>query len=372
MPLIAIVSASLLTFAMLRTIGPNAAIGYSFLFAIMAAAWWGGYGPGLLACALSFFVVPYGLVPKFNPAKTDLNRLALTALVSLLISRVAATRRRAEETLRAANAELEGRVRERTLELERANTALAEKAAQLERSNASLEQYAYAASHDLQEPLRMVNVYAQLLARRYEGHLDAAGHEYINFITTGSRRMQNLVADLLSYSRVVADSEQFSTEVASHEIVADAVSNCRAGLEGTGATVTYGSLPRVCGNREQILEVFQNMISNALKYGKPGEPVRIQVEAAESGSFWEFSVRDNGIGIDMQYADYIFRLFKRLHGGELPGTGIGLALCKRVVEQHGGRIWVESSPGQGSTFKFTLPISGSKDFKAARHGAGLL
>lgn len=355
-PLIAVGAASVFAFAMLRTVGPNPAISYAYLCAIMAAAWWGGYGPGLLACALSFFLAPHLLVPRFSVARTDFNRLALTALVSLLISRVSAVRRRAEGALRRANEELEMHVRERTAELEQANRALAQKAAELQRSNADLEQYAYAASHDLQEPLRIVNIYAQLLARRYEGHLDSTARDYIRFITSGSRRMHDLVNDLLSYSRVISDEQRF-TACPVEEVVAEAVAKCRVMLTEADASVAYDGLPDVRGNREHLVKLFQNLIDNAVRYRNPNQPPRIHIEASRSDEQWQFCVHDNGIGIDMQYADYIFQLFKRLHGADMPGTGIGLAVCKQIIEQHGGRIWVESASGRGSTFKFTLPAA---------------
>jgi signal transduction histidine kinase len=167
--------------------------------------------------------------------------------------------------------------------------------------------------------------------------------------------MFNVVRDLLSYSRVSGDSEKSISAVSSEEIIAEAIEQCRASIDDTDASVTHDALPHVSGNRSQLIDVFQNLISNAVAYSTPGIPPRIHITASYSDGYWEFVVSDNGIGIDMQYADIIFQPFKRLHGGNLPGTGLGLAICKRVVERHGGRISVQSTPGKGAMFRFTLP-----------------
>ncbi len=222
-------------------------------------------------------------------------------------------------------------------------------------SNAALEQYAYAASHDLQEPLRMVTTYTQLLARHCDGMLDAQAAEFMKVVQDSADRMRRLIADLLSYSRTIANREVPFERVAACEVVQQAIANCQAAIDESQATVSHSDLPVFAGNREQCIQLFQNLISNAIKYGSPGVAPRIEIEASAQGSLWNIAVRDNGIGFSMQYADRIFGVFKRLHGPEVPGTGIGLALCKRIVENHGGQMWAESNPGHGATFHFTLP-----------------
>ena len=244
-------------------------------------------------------------------------------------------------------------------ERKRAEVELAARAQDLARSNADLQQFAYVASHDLQEPLRMVASYTQLLAKRYRGKLDADADDFIGFAVDGAHRMQALVNDLLAYSRVGTRGHEFvSTEA---ETVLDtALSNLKASIEDNHAIISHDPLPTVPADATQFCQVFQNLIGNALKFHGP-EPPRIHVSAQQQGGEWCFSVRDNGIGIDPQNSDRIFVIFQRLHAGrEYPGTGIGLAITKKIVERHGGRIWVESEPGQGSTFSFTIP-----DVKAA-------
>jgi PAS domain S-box-containing protein len=226
---------------------------------------------------------------------------------------------------------------------------------ELSRSNADLQQFAYAASHDLQEPLRTVSSFTQLLERRYKEKLDSKAEEFIGFIVEGSRRMQILIDDLLAYSRVGTKGEGFQP-VPMEEVLTESLANLQAALEETGAQVDRDPLPVVSGDRLQLVQLFQNLLSNALKFHKPGEPPRLRISARRSGSEWSFSVADNGIGIDPGQLDRIFVIFQRLHGRqEYPGTGIGLALCKRIVERHGGRIWVESEKGKGSVFFFALP-----------------
>ena len=341
LPLIFVSLASLLAFALLKVIGVGPWTGYAYLLAIMASAWWGGYVAGVAACLLTFYGAAAIFIPGFHPSKVDPNRLGLTVLVGILVSRVAAVHRKSEELLRHANDDLEERVRRRT--------------AELERSNAELERYAYAASHDLQEPLRMVTMYAQLLARRHQGTLDPQAHEYIRFITTGSQRMFRVVNDLLTYSKVIGDPEQHLQTLNCEEVVAEAVQFCGASIAETGASVTYGPLPEIVANKQQMVEVFQNLISNAIAYRRESVTPRVHITATEIAGGWEFGVTDNGIGIDTAFADVIFQPFKRLHGGEIPGTGLGLAICKRAIERHGGNIRVESKPGDGATFRFTLP-----------------
>jgi signal transduction histidine kinase len=241
--------------------------------------------------------------------------------------------------------------------------SLNRQADELKRSNTDLEQFAYVASHDLQEPLRMVSGFTGLLKRRYGGKLDADADEYIDFAVSGANRMQSLINDLLSYSRV--GREEVAAKAVDTQVALDqALANLQTAIEDRSAMVSCGQLPTVWANHGMLVRLFQNLISNALKFCKAERPiVRIQAEAR--GGDWVFSVADNGIGIDPQYKDRIFLIFQRLHKqSEYPGTGIGLAVCKRIVERNGGRIWLESEPGKGTTFFFTLPATGGQQIAA--------
>jgi PAS domain S-box-containing protein len=240
-------------------------------------------------------------------------------------------------------------------ERKRADERLAARTKELARSNADLEQFAYVASHDLQEPLRMVANFTQLLARRYKDKLDASAHEFIGFAVDGATRMQRLIGDLLDYSRVGTRGKEFA-ETDCSSVLGQAVANMRGVIAAGSAIVSNGDLPTVMADAGQLVQVFQNLIGNAIKF-RGAEPPRVHVSAERKENHWEFSVRDNGIGIDSQYAERIFIIFQRLHGHtEYPGTGIGLSICKKIVERHGGRIWFESEPGAGTTFFFTIPI----------------
>jgi signal transduction histidine kinase len=252
-----------------------------------------------------------------------------------------------DRALQQARDDLERRVLERTRDL-------ATQAQELARSNAELEQFAYVASHDLQEPLRMVASYTQLLARRYRGRLDADADEFIGFAVDGVVRMQALINDLLTYSRVGTQGKEFAP-VDCEAVFDQAMHNLGATIDEKGATVTHGPLPVVLGDATQLVQLFQNLIGNGTKFhGK--EPPRVHVSAEKNGRDYRFSFSDNGIGIEPQYRDKIFVIFQRLHNrAQYPGTGIGLAICKKIVERHGGRIWVESRPGEGSNFQFTIP-----------------
>jgi PAS domain S-box-containing protein len=229
---------------------------------------------------------------------------------------------------------------------------------ELKRSNAELEQFAYVASHDLQEPLRMVASYTQLLSRRYDSKLDKDAREFMAYIVDGATRMKQLIEDLLAYSRVGIKGADFKP-VAASDALRRALFNLRAGIEEAGAAVTHDPLPALPADEVQLAQLLQNLIGNALKFRSASVP-RIHVGVLDKEHEWEFEVRDNGIGIEPQYYERIFMVFQRLHNkGEYPGTGIGLAICKKVVERHGGRIRVESRPAQGprqgSSFYFTLP-----------------
>lgn len=238
----------------------------------------------------------------------------------------------------------------------RAAEALAQKAEELERSNAELQQFAYVASHDLQEPLRMLSSYSQLLSKRYQGELDQKADNYIGFIVDGAKRMQVLINDLLTYSRVGTRGKPLGPTDC-EAVLKGALTNLQVAIRESGAIVTQDPLPTVMGDEGQLGQLFQNLIGNGIKYRNGGAP-QIHVSSRQEGTDWLFSVKDNGIGIDPQYAERIFIIFQRLHTRqEYPGTGIGLAVCKKIVERHGGRIWVESEVGKGATFYFTLPTN---------------
>jgi PAS domain S-box-containing protein len=231
---------------------------------------------------------------------------------------------------------------------------------ELKRSNEELQQFAYVASHDLQEPLRMVASYTQLLAKRYKGRLDSDADEFIAYAVDGSNRMQGLIQDLLAYSRAGANGKALR-EISSENALKDALANLRTTIVESAAVVTHDSLPAITTDDTQLTQIFQNLVGNAIKY-RSAEVPHVHVSAKKNGgNEWIFSVRDNGLGIDPQYFERIFILFQRLHGRtEFKGTGIGLAICKKVLDRLGGRIWVESQPEVGSTFYFTLPERGGK------------
>jgi len=283
------------------------------------------------------------------------------------------TIQRAADTLRRARDDLEVQVRQRTEDLRelnanlsvelderrRAEQMLARYAEELERSNAELEQFAYVASHDLQEPLRMVASFTQLLGRRYRGKLDQDADEFIGFAVDGANRMQHLINDLLAYSRVGTRGKPL-VPTDCNAVFKQARDNLAKAVEETSTVIYQNPLPVVLGDEVQLLQVFQNLIANAIKFRGPESP-QIQVTADRQGPDWVFAIRDNGIGIAPEHQERIFSIFQRLHQrSEYPGTGIGLAICKKVVERHGGRIWVESLPGKGSTFYFNIPEAAPK------------
>jgi PAS domain S-box-containing protein len=237
---------------------------------------------------------------------------------------------------------------------------LLRKVRQLKYSNDELQQFSYVASHDLQEPLRMVASYTQLLAKRYQGRLDSDADEFIAYAVDGCNRMQRLVEDLLVYSRA-ANSAADPHEISSENALREALTNLRATIKESGAVVTHDSLPAVTADEARLTQVFLNLVGNAIKY-RGAEVPQVHISATKNGSEeWVFSVRDNGLGIEPQYFERIFVLFQRLHGrDEFKGTGIGLTICKKIVERAGGRIWVESQPQKGSTFYFSVP-EGGKD-----------
>lgn len=229
---------------------------------------------------------------------------------------------------------------------------------ELERSNEELEQFAYIASHDLQEPLRMISSYTQLLAKRYKDQLDGDANEFINYAVDGANRMQVLINDLLSYSRVGTKGEEFS-HVDLNSVLDAVKANLKGVIEETGAVIKYSKLPTVMADNSQMIQLFQNLIGNAVKFRREGVTPEIEITSKKEGNLFRFVVKDNGIGIDKKYLDRIFVIFQRLHTKEeFPGTGIGLAICKKIVERHGGEISVESAEGKGSDFTFTLQGKG--------------
>jgi signal transduction histidine kinase len=238
--------------------------------------------------------------------------------------------------------------------VQEANESLAAHAVELQRSNSELEQFAYVASHDLQEPLRKVTSFCQLLQRRYGGQIDEKADQYIEFAVDGAKRMQVLINDLLAFSRVGRSLNDLGP-VACDTALAGAKANLSAQIEQAGAVIEAGPLPAVRAQPALVTAVFQNLLGNALKFS--GElPPRIVVTADRDGAFWSFSVTDNGIGIEPQYADRVFLIFQRLHDrATYPGTGIGLAMCRKIVEYFGGRIWLDTGVAEGARFRFTLP-----------------
>lgn len=303
--------------------------------------------------------------------------LATTIMVLagvLCIAPLFRTIKAAETALRQSRDELEGLVAQRTEELREANIhlavelderrqaeyRLAQYASDLARSNAELEQFAYVASHDLQEPLRMVASFTQLLAKRYRDKLDQDAKEFISFAVDGATRMQTLINDLLAYSRVGTRGKPFKP-TDGEAVFKMALDNLARSIAQSGAIITHDPLPTICGDEVQLIQLFQNLIANALKFHGQ-EPPQVHISARRQDAEWVFAVRDNGIGMAPEQQERIFSIFQRLHHhSEYPGTGIGLAICKKIVERHGGKIWVESEVGRGSTFYFTVKEGHNED-----------
>src|SRR4029077_16452368 len=265
--------------------------------------------------------------------------VAFLCLAGMVVAQEIGQRRRAEMEVRTLNTNLERRVADRTAELN-------ERARDLARSNTELQQFAYVASHDLQEPLRMVASFTQLLAKRYKDKLDDDARDFINYAVDGATRMQTLISDLLTYARVGTQGKSLGP-TDSEALFDRVLESLKFVIEESGAVISRGTLPVFMADPQQLGQLFQNLLTNAIKFrGK--EPPRIKISAEANGSDWEISIGDNGIGISQEHADRIFIIFQRLHTKtEYPGTGIGLAICKKIVERHGGRIWFEPTPGGG-------------------------
>ncbi|MBL8217108.1 MAG: response regulator [Bryobacterales bacterium] len=237
---------------------------------------------------------------------------------------------------------------------------------ELDRANKELELFAYAAAHDLKEPLRKVRIFSELLARRYGGQLDAQGHEFIRQCVDGTGRMNQLIDDLLAYAQASQAQQGDLVAVPVAGVIEQVLASLQPLVEESGATVSFANLPSVVAEQVRLHQLFHNLIANALKYRRPDVPPRVEIQGVAAHGEWLFSVRDNGMGIASRDQDKIFRAFQRLHSAENPGTGLGLAICKRIVESFGGRLWVESTVGQGSAFWFTLPMEGRR--AALAHG----
>lgn len=264
-----------------------------------------------------------------------------------------------EESLKGMNDELSHLNERLEIELEekrQAEMKMLEAVKELERSNKELEQFAYVASHDLQEPLRMVSSYTKLLEKRYKEKLDPSATEYINFAVEGASRMQLLIRGLLDYSRISSQGKEYQP-VDSNKILLNVLKNLEFAIKDEDALIHFKNLPIITCDELQILQLFQNLINNAIKFKRPGTRPEIDISAEKIDNKYLFRVKDNGIGISEEFSEKIFQIFQRLHSRtEYPGTGIGLAVCKRIVERHGGKIWVESEPDKGAVFLFTLPV----------------
>ncbi|MGH9622488.1 MAG: sensor histidine kinase, partial [Bryobacteraceae bacterium] len=265
----------------------------------------------------------------------------------------------AQGELREANRLLEFRIQSRTADLEAEMQEKERYAKELRRANEDLKHFAFAASHDLQEPLRMITAYSQLLVKGYPGPLEGEAKVCLEFITRGAKQMRDLLMDLLSYAEVGVDRGKADEPIDLNTILDNVKQNLKIAIEESSAVITSQHLPEIEGQQAHFVQLFQNLINNAIKYRGEQTP-HILISAEQLGSDWRFAVADNGLGIAQKYHTQIFGVFKRLHGQAISGTGMGLAICQRVVERYRGRIWVESQPGAGAKFYFTIRGSGRK------------
>jgi signal transduction histidine kinase len=304
----------------------------------------------ILICIGAAFVMAARLQKSISGPITDLTHLAEDVSHDKNFS-LRAVKKNNDEL-----GQLVDRFNEMLSEIQKREEALVRSNDALTRSNRDLEQFAYVASHDLQEPLRMVISYVDLLADRWKNQEDSECKEYMGFVTEGARRSRQLIDDLLEYSRVRNEGKVIDVDL--NQVLDKAIANVKFAIEESRAVVTRDALPTVTADAIKLTQVFQNLIANAIKFRKKEEAPKIHVSAKKGRNEWILGVSDNGIGIDPVYSDKIFVIFKRLHTREhYPGTGIGLAICKRIVEQHEGRIWVESKDGHGATFYFTIPTT---------------
>jgi signal transduction histidine kinase len=313
---------------------------------------------GILGCF--FFLVMLASSRVAHRATMDSVRLSRTNEAFLLAMQKANLElAAAQEELRKSNRSLEFRIQTRTADLEAEMREKEHYAKDLRRANEDLKQFAFAASHDLQEPLRMITAYSQLLVKGYPGPLEGEARICLDFITKGTKQMRDLLTDLLSYAEAGVERGKVNELIDLNTILESVKQNLKIAIEESSAVITSQRLPEIEGQQAHFVQLFQNLISNAIKYRGEQTP-RILISAEQLENEWRFVVSDNGLGIDPQYQLQIFGVFKRLHGQAISGTGMGLAICQRVVERHKGRIWVESQPGEGAKFYFTIRGSGRK------------
>ncbi|PYT17191.1 MAG: hypothetical protein DMG59_08035 [Acidobacteria bacterium] len=309
-----------------------------FTLAVIASSWYGGLIPGLAATILSVVIADYFFIEPLFHIEADSALLAVFLVVGVSIS-----------LLQKALAKTNAALRESHRRIELASKELV-------RSNEELQRFAYSVAHDLQEPLRTIRSFTELFLTLNRNTLNAKSIELLDFVLNGSDRMKRLIQDVLEFAAVSHEPNATDVPVNTHTVVEAAVQQLRKAIDETGARISLDSLPTISANEAQLLRLFQNLIGNAIKYRGENSP-EIHVGASlNTNNEWVFSVRDNGIGIDPRYHDQIFETFQRLHSNsEYEGSGVGLATCRRIVQRHGGRIWVESEPGKGSTFYFTIP-----------------
>jgi len=344
---LAVVAIALLRAALTPLIGRTNLPFTMFFCAVAFAGWFGGFRPAVLSIALSllagdyFFAEPTGTLRVSG--RDDQVAMLLLVVVGFGIALLSRAQRSAvDHALRAAE------------RVEQLNTDLQNSVQSLAVANRDLERFAFVASHDLQEPLRMITTYAQLLVKNYPGQIDQDATTFVGTIVDGTRRMRELLGDLLAYSEIGARLEEPPEAVDLNQVIESVRQNLKVSIEESRAIVVSDRLPTVSGHQSHFIQLFQNLIGNALKY-RGDDPPRIRVTVQEADSHLRFAVSDNGIGIAPEDREKIFEVFRRLHGKDVAGTGIGLAICLRVVERYAGRIWVESQVGQGAMFVFTLP-----------------